>query len=156
MMNIRHSSHNNERQIMQNPSNDWVQARIMDMVDICLGKLIVTSLPAHEIPNYQEPKDAKAKCTSPVNEWVAKEIVFNSIVIPRAHPEPNIKYWPLPKFRGEIILFIWVRNQRIVGRHHGNIQMNKVFQERRLVGSWITRWDCILIVNIFSLQMHGA
>jgi hypothetical protein len=39
----------------------------------------------------------------------------------------------LPEVRGQIILLVWIRHESIVGCHHGNVQMDEIFQERRSV-----------------------
>ena len=40
---------------------------------------------------------------------------------------------PLPELRGQIILLVRVRNQCVVGGHHGNVQVDKILEERRSV-----------------------
>lgn len=109
------------------------------MVDVGLAKISIASLPANKVPKDQETKNPQAGCATPVNKWVSEEVVFNNTFIPGTHAKTNLKYRPLPEFRRKIILLVWVRDKSVVGCHHGNIQVNKVLEKFRLVGSRITR-----------------
>lgn len=60
------------------------------------------------------------------------------MVVPAAHAEADVEEGPLPELRGEIVLFVWVRDQSVVGRHHGDVEMHEVAEEGRLVGTWIS------------------
>lgn len=121
VVNICYSCHDNKRKIMKNPSNDRIYPRVVDMVNMGLAKVLVTSLPADKVPKDQEPKDAQAECASPVNKRVSEKVIFDGVVVPGAHTKADIENWPLPELRREIILFIWIRDKSIVRSHHGNI-----------------------------------
>lgn len=61
-----------------------------------------------------------------------------TLVIPAAHTETDVKNGPLPKLRGEVILLIWVGYESIVRCHHGNVEMDEVLEERRLIRARIS------------------
>lgn len=46
---------------------------------------------------------------------------------------------PLPRSRSQIILLVWIRDKSIVAGHHGDIEMDKVAEERRSVRAWVSR-----------------
>lgn len=97
------------------------------MINMSLIELTVTSLPAHEVPDDQKPKDAQTSRASPVNKRVSKEIVLDNAVIPGAHAKTNIEYWPLPELRRKVVLLIWIRDKGIVRCHHSDIQVDEIF-----------------------------
>ena len=39
----------------------------------------------------------------------------------------------MPEGRGEVVLLVGVGDQRVVGSHHGDVQVDKVLEEGRLV-----------------------
>lgn len=128
---------------MQHPPNDWVKTGIVDVVNIRLGKFSISSLPTHEIPKNQKGKYSKTQSTPPIYERVSEKVVLDGVVIPGAHTKAHIEYRPLPELRGEVILLVRIRDKSIVGRHHSDIQMDKILPERRLVRSGITWWNYV-------------
>jgi hypothetical protein len=69
-----------------------------------------------------------------------------TVIIPSAHTKTNVEKRPLPERRGKIVLLVGVRNKRIIGSHHGDVEVNKVLEERRLVVTWITSWQFLVDV----------
>ena len=53
-----------------------------------------------------------------------------TVIVPAAHTETDVKNGPLPEAGGEIVLLVGVRNKGVVGRHHGNVEMDEVLEER--------------------------
>lgn len=147
VVDIRHTSHDDEGEIVQDPADSRVNARVVNVVDFLLAELLVSSLPAQEIPDEEEAKRNKTSSASPVDDRVAEEVVLDDVVIPGAHAETDVQDWPLPEVRSQVILLIRVGNQGIVGGHHGHVQVDEVLQEGRLVGARVTRRHCELIVS---------
>jgi hypothetical protein len=58
---------------------------------------------------------------------------------------------PLPRLGGEVVLFIWIRDESIVGSHHGNVEVDEVAEEGRFVGAWVACGDCMTLI-----QAHDA
>ena len=77
MVNIGDTSHNNERQVVQEPSNNRVDTSIMDLVDIDLLQLIITALPSDKVPEDDEAEDAEGGGRAPVDDWVAEKEVLD-------------------------------------------------------------------------------
>jgi len=50
-------------------------------------------------------------------------------IIPSAHAQTNVENWPLPWFRCEVILFVRIRDKRIIRSHHRDIEVNKIPQK---------------------------
>ena len=120
-MDVCDTAHQDEGKVVEEPADNGVDAAEDDMFDILLGKLGVATLPADEVPCYYQGDDAKGGGAAPVDERVAKQEVFDNRIVPGAHSETDVKDGPLPKVRGEVILFIGVRDQGVVGGHHGDV-----------------------------------
>lgn len=134
VVNVGDASHNNERQVVQEPSNNRVNTSIVDLVDIDLLELVITALPSDEVPEDDEAKDAEGGGGAPVDEWVSKKEILDDGVVPAAHAETDVQDWPLPPLGGEIVLLVRIWNEGVVGGGHRDVQMDEVLEERRLVG----------------------
>jgi hypothetical protein len=71
-----------------------------------------------------------------------------TIIVPAAHTKTNVENRPLPKCRSKIILFVGVRDERVVGCHHGYVKVDKVLEERRLVVTRVARWEPLVSVAL--------
>lgn len=137
VMDVGDTCHGDKRQVVKEPSENWIERSVVDLVDINLLELVIAALPSNEVPKNHQCHNAERGSGHPVDQGVAKEEVFDDRVIPAAHTETNIKDGPLPELRGKIILLVWIRDECVIRSHHGHVQMNKILQERRLVGSSI-------------------
>jgi hypothetical protein len=126
VMYIGNTSHGHKRKVVKEPSENWVESGVMNLVNIGLFEFGVTSLPADQVPHNHKSGNAESSGRSPVDQWVSKKEVLHDRVIPTTHAKTDIKNWPLPELRREIILLIWVRNESVVRRHHRNIEMNEI------------------------------
>jgi hypothetical protein len=148
VVDIGDTSHSHEGTVVQEPSDHGVDTGVVDLVDVYLLELSITTLPAYEIPCDHECQDTKGSGRTPVDERVAEEEIFDNVVVPAAHTESDVQNGPLPELRGEIILLVGIRNQSVVGCHHGNVQVDEILQERRSVCSGIScRYCDLLAVN---------
>ena len=59
VMNVSNTCHGDEWEVVEEPSDDWVDGSVMDLVDIDLLELGVASLPADKVPDYQQSGDTK-------------------------------------------------------------------------------------------------
>ena len=71
-----------------------------------------------------------------------------TVVVPATHTESDVEEGPLPEGRCEIVLLVGVRHQGIVGSHHGDIQMNEVLEERRLVVARVASRELLVDVAL--------
>ena len=140
-MDVSDTSHDDEWQVVQEPSDDWVDTSIVDLVDLRLLQLVVATLPSDEVPEDDEAQEAQGGGGTPVDDWVAEEEVLDDGVIPAAHTETDVQDRPLPPLRGEVVLLVWVWDESVVGGGHGDVQVDEVLEERRLVGVGISRRD---------------
>ncbi len=50
VMDIGDSGHDDERKVVQEPSDDWVDTGVMNLVNLRLLELVVATLPAKQVP----------------------------------------------------------------------------------------------------------
>jgi hypothetical protein len=154
VMDIGYTTHSNEREVMQHPPDDGVEAGVVELIDFRLLQVVVAALPAHGVEEHEQYVDSKAGGADPVDERVAEKEVFYdwillehiqpsqgeglTVVVPATHAETNIKDRPLPERRGKVVLLVRVGNKCVVGSHHGNVQVDEVLEEGGLVVTWVT------------------
>lgn len=148
MVDVGDTCHHNKRQVVQEPSNDGVQTSVVNVINFSLVELLEAPLPAQNVPSDSEAKDAQGKSRPPIHEGVAKKEVLDDVVIPPAHAQSDVQNRPLPPLRGQVILLVRIRDQGVVRGHHGNIQVNEVVQEGRLVLAWISRRQFLVYVRL--------
>lgn len=136
VVHIGNTSHGEERHVVQEPSNQRVQSRVVELVDLCPGELIVSTLPADGVPSNHTEEESDGKGRPPVDGRVPKEEVLDDGVVPSTHAETDVEKWPLPWLGGEIILLVWVGDESVVGSHHGDVEVDKVAEEGRFVCTW--------------------
>lgn len=138
MVDVGDASHGDEGEVVEEPADDGVQTRDADMVNVFGRQLVVATLPTNKVPDENQAEDAKRGRAAPVDEWITEEEIFDDLVIPGAHTKANVEDRPLPVHRCQVILLVRVRNESIVGGHHGDVEMDEVLEERRLVLARVT------------------
>lgn len=133
VMHIGDTGHNNKGKIVEEPSGNGVQRRIVDVVNLLLAEVAETSLPAENVPDNDEANHSKRSGGTPVDQRITKEEVLDNVVRPATHSETDMEEWPLPPLGSKVILLIGVGDQGIVGGHHGHVEMDKVVEEGGLV-----------------------
>ena len=108
MMDVGDTSHGHEGNVVEEPTEDWVQGSVMDLINVDLFEFRVATLPANEVPEDHERNDTEGGGGSPVHERVAEEEVFYDTIIPTAHTKTDVENWPLPELRCKIILLVWI------------------------------------------------
>ena len=109
----------------------------MDLIDFRWLQLVVAPLPSHQIPGGYDAEDDERKGAAPIDQRVAEQEVFDHVILPAAHAQANMEDGPLPKMRRKIVLLVWVWNKRVVGGHHGHVEVHKITEKGRLVGAGI-------------------
>jgi hypothetical protein len=71
MMDVRDTAHGNKRDVVQHPSNDRVDTRVVNLVHVRLLQVVVTTLPADGIEEDDENKDSQTGGATPVDKRVA-------------------------------------------------------------------------------------
>jgi hypothetical protein len=97
-------------------------------------------LPPQQVPNEGENANNQADRTSPPDDGCPQQVELCLCVTPSTHTQAEVKEWPVKRFGSKYVFLIWVRDQRVVGRHHRNIEMPKISQERRPVELGVARW----------------
>lgn len=133
VMDIGDSCHCNEWEVVEEPSNHWVDTGVVDLVDLRLVEIDVAALPADEIPYNNKSKEGESGGRSPVHEWVTEEEIFDDGIVPAAHTQANVQDRPLPELRGKVILLIRIRHESVVGGCHCDVEMDEVLEEGRFV-----------------------
>lgn len=85
MVDVGDSSHDDERKVMKEPSQNGVKTRVVDLVNIVLGQIIKSSSPSKNVPNSNQADGTQRSRRSPVDERIAEKEVFDNLVIPSAH-----------------------------------------------------------------------
>ena len=133
MVDVSDTGHGDERQVVQEPAEDGVDAGVVELVDLRPGELLVAALPADGVPGEHAEEEDDGEGRAPVDERVAEEEVLDDVVVPAAHAESDVEERPLPWLRGEIVLLVGVRDKGVVGSQHGDVEVDEVTEERRLV-----------------------
>lgn len=137
MVHICDARHDDERQVVKEPSNDGIETGVMDLINLAAVELFVATLPAYKVPHDNEADDAQANGRAPVHERVAKEEVFYHVIVPAAHAEADMEDGPLPPLRSKVILLVRIGYESIVGSHHCDVKVDEVVEEGALVGASI-------------------
>lgn len=145
MVHVRHSCHGDERHVVQEPSDQGVQSRVVELVDLLPSELIVAPLPANGVPANHTEKEYNGESRPPIDGRVAKEEVLDDGVVPTTHAEADVEERPLPGFGSKVILLVRVWDESVVRCHHGDVEVDKVAQEWRLVGTWRAWWDLMVL-----------
>lgn len=58
MVDVCDTGHDDEWQVMQEPSDDWVKPGVVDMIDLRLAELLEAALPSDEIPGDSESDES--------------------------------------------------------------------------------------------------
>lgn len=133
VVDVGDTGHGDEGEVVQEPADDGVDAGVVNVVNVVLAELVVAALPADGVPCDDQSEQSERGGAAPVHERVAEEEVLDNVVVPTTHAETDVQERPLPWSRGQIILLIWVRDKGIVGSHHGNVEVDEVAPEGRLV-----------------------
>lgn len=121
VVHVGHTRHDDERQVVQEPSNDGIDTRVVYLVNFGHREILESTLPAEQVPDNNQANDSHTGSGTPVNEGVAQEEVLDDVVVPSTHAQTDMEDRPLPPLRGKIVLLVRVRDKSVVGRHHGNV-----------------------------------
>ena len=111
---------------MEKPAYNGIKSGVMNLVNLRRFELVISALPADEIPCHHCAKDTKREGAAPIDNGVAKEEVLDDVIVPAAHTKADVQDRPLPKLRSEVILFVGIRHQGVVGRHHRYVKVHEV------------------------------
>lgn len=87
VVDVGHTGHGDEGGVVQDPTDDGVDAGVVDEVDVGLAEFVVAALPADKVPEDEQAEDAQAGGGAPVDDGVAEEEVLDDEVVPGAHAE---------------------------------------------------------------------
>jgi len=99
---------------MQPPSDDRVDACVVEKVQLALRHVAVAALPADEVERHHTNKDQQRCGATPVYKRVTQQEVLDDVVVPAAHAETDVQQRPLPWCRSEIVLLVWIRHEGVV------------------------------------------
>jgi hypothetical protein len=147
VVDVSDAGHGNEGQVVQEPAEHGVDARVVEVVDLGPGELVVAALPADRVPGDHGEEEDDREGRAPVHERVAEQKVLDDVVVPAAHAETDVQEGPLPGLGGEIVLLVGVGDEGVVRGHHGDVEVDKVAEERRLVRARVASGDCSVLVS---------
>lgn len=86
------------------------------------------------LPEQVQPEkkytDEQAYGRSRPDQWRANEVVLYLIIGPTTHAKSEVLERPIERRGSQNIELVWVRNQSVVRRPHGNIEVPEVPEER--------------------------
>jgi hypothetical protein len=148
VVNVGDTGHGDEGQVVQEPAEHGVDAGVVEVVDLGPGELVVAALPADRVPGDHAEEEDDREGRAPVDERVAEQEVLDDVVVPAAHTKTDVQEGPLPGLGGEVILLVGVGNEGVVRGHHGDVEVDKVAEEGRLVRARVASGDCsVLVMN---------
>lgn len=77
MVDVGDTCHGDERIVVEEPANDRIDTRVVELVDLPLLEIGVAALPANEIPDDHESNDAERGCRAPVDDWIAEKEILH-------------------------------------------------------------------------------
>lgn len=77
MMDVGDTTHGDEGDVVQDPSNERVDARVVNLVHVGLLQVVVATLPAHGVEEHNEAEDTQTGSANPVDKWVAEKEVLH-------------------------------------------------------------------------------
>lgn len=141
MVHIGDTSHGDKREVMEEPSKNGIEARVVDVVYLIRLEFSVPSLPANKVPHDKGTNGQQGEEGAPVDGRIPEKEVLDDVIIPAAHAETNVQDRPLPELGGEVVLFVGIGDESVVGGHHRNIEVEEVPEERGFVGARIAGGD---------------
>jgi hypothetical protein len=114
MMDIGDTAHGKEWQVMQGPTNNWVNTGVVNLINVGLLQVGVPALPSNSVEDDNQTEDSETGSATPVDEGITeKEILHDlrllvnvyhvvddyelTVVVPSTHAETNVKERPLPE-----------------------------------------------------------
>ncbi|KAI7092146.1 glycosyltransferase family 39 protein [Hortaea werneckii] len=145
VVHVGDTRHGHEGKIVEEPTQDRVDTRVVEVIELLPCEFIVATLPADSIPNDHADEKDDRESRAPVDRWVAEQEVFDNVVVPAAHTQANVEKRPLPWLGGKVVLFVRVWDQCVVGGHHRDVEVNKVTEEWGLVCGRVSLLDYLLL-----------
>ena len=151
-MNIRDSPHNHKWRYIQRPNpsvsplkkslsqkaltkieqppEESNLAYIHEMLPLPFTHILILPLPPQHIHHPCSNSHNQTDRPCPPNYRCSDQIILQLRISPSAHPQTQMKEWPIKWSRSKDIFFIRVWNECVVGRHHCYVEMPKVAKER--------------------------
>jgi hypothetical protein len=77
VVNVGNTTHGHEREVVQNPANDRVKSRVVNLVNFRLLEVVVPALPADNVVDDNEAEDSETGCATPVHKRIAEKEVLD-------------------------------------------------------------------------------
>lgn len=148
VVDVGNTCHDDERQVVQEPTNNGVDTRVVHLVEFLLVEVLEATLPAQDVPNNGQTDESQSHRASPVDKGVSEQEVLDNVVVPAAHTKTNVKNGPLPPLGGQVVLLVGIGNQGVVGGHHGDVQVDEVVEKRRLVDTGVAWGELVVGVSL--------
>ena len=129
----------------------------MEVVDLPHLKLRVATLPADQVPEKYSADGQEAGKAAPIDGGITKKEVLDDFVVPAAHAEADVEDRPLPELRGEVVLLVRIGDERVVGGHHGDVEVEEVSEEGGFVGAWVPcGYYELLVLEFWKYQSRAS
>jgi len=107
-----------------------------------------------EVKPEEKHRDEQADGGSHPDQRCSNEVVFNLVITPTAHAKPKILERPIERCGGQDVELVWVGNQCVVRRHHGNVKVPEVAEKGRTVEFGIATRYCIRLLASDKDTIH--
>ena len=147
VVNVCHTAHDEEREIVKTPSHQCNLPNIQEVIPLIYAKLqqrrspnqsreltsikvFVLALHPEDVHRSDEQRCDQTNRARPPDERSTKQVILGLSVAPTAHPQTEVHERPISRRGCQNIFFVRVRDESIVGRHHGDIEMPEIAEER--------------------------
>jgi len=130
VVNVGDAIHDDERGEMEEPSKKCNLSNVEEVIPFTRFHVNVFPLLPEQVKPEKKHADEQAYGGSRPDQRRANEVVFDLIIGPTAHAEPEVLERPIEWCGSQNIELVWVRNQSVVRCPHGNIEVPEVPEER--------------------------
>lgn len=102
----------------------------------------VFPLHPHQVDTKRNHRGDETASAAPPDDWRSEQVVLSLCIAPSAHAQPQAHERPVERLGREDILLVRIRDEGVVRRHHRNVEMPEVAQERRLVELRVAGGNC--------------
>ena len=83
-----------------------------------------------QVKPEEKYRDEQADSRSLPDQRRADEVVLDLLVAPATHAKSKVLEWPVERRGRQDVELVRVRYQSVVGRHHSNVEVPEVAEER--------------------------
>lgn len=133
--------YDDERKVVEELVGNGVDICIVDLVDFVGVQVFEVMLLVDEVLGDDEVDEVQVDSGVLVDERIVEEEVFDDFIVLIVYVQIDVQDGLLLLFRSQIILFIWIGDEGVVGGYYGDVEMDEVVEEGVFVGISIGSGD---------------